>query len=141
MASAAVRYYHPLYFNTFARLGNLATGVLLGLILTSPHLPALRNRNYVKFIVAMSAIVSCTALVFGVFAPKLYSATAGDTSQLPPWAVNYSKAFAAFAYHGSPLYCAAAGFLILSLVLHNDPVSSVVAQVCNWAPVTHIGKV
>ena len=34
-ADVAVRYYHTLYFTTPSRMGNLATGVLLGLLISN----------------------------------------------------------------------------------------------------------
>ena len=54
---------------------------------------------------------------------------------------KYPKAFAALAYHGSPVYCAATAAMVLAVLIHADPISAGFASFLRSAPMKHLAKV
>jgi hypothetical protein len=132
-ADIAVRYYHTLYFATPARAGNLATGVLLALVLgDTGTLAALRRRRW-ALTAAATLVVGAAARM--VLAHRLYGSLA-DQAAWP-----HAKAFAALAYHGSPLYCAVVAAVVLCIGLHANPAAGQAALFMKTHPVRHLATV
>jgi len=132
-ADLAMRYYHSMYFPTPARAANLATGVLLALVMLDAKATAALKRHRWAVLLACAAALG----VFGrlVLASKLYGT--------PKEEVNWPNAamFAALAYHGSPLYCAAAAAVVLGLALHVGPGFTAAAKVLASGPMHLLSKV
>ena len=54
---------------------------------------------------------------------------------------NHPKVFAAFAYHGSPLYSIAGAALILAIALHAGPLATIAAKILSSKPIKHLEMV
>jgi peptidoglycan/LPS O-acetylase OafA/YrhL len=121
---AAVRYYHVLYFSTPARTCNLAAGALLGLLAADARATAaVRARPRAAAAACLAALAAWAAAVGGG------AAIAGA-----PWPPARAAAFAALAYHGSPLYCAAAAAAVLLPGLRLGPAGRAAAAALRSRP-------
>lgn len=99
-------------------------------------------RRY-KALVSVATIACCLGTARLILSKAELHGTAAART-LPPISFNTwnsDAAFAALAYHGSPLYCLAAGMIILSLALHVDALSTAVAKMLSTKPVLHIAQV
>ena len=54
---------------------------------------------------------------------------------------RHPQAFAALAYHGSPLFCVAVAAVILTISLHTGPVSTILAKILSSKLFNHLAKV
>lgn len=70
-----------------------------------------------------------------VLKAKLY----GHPKEQAAW--HHAQAFAALAYHGSPLFCAVSAAIILCIALHAGPFFSAAAWVLSSPPLRHFAKV
>ena len=70
-----------------------------------------------------------------VLASKLY----GTAKEQAAW--PHAAAFAALAYHGSPLYCVTVAALVLGVALRAGPVLSLLATLLASPPLRHFAKV
>jgi hypothetical protein len=96
-----------------------------------------------KTVLALCTAATLTAFTHFVLLQDLYATALPTPSALatPSWLARHAKAFAAFGYHGSPLYCAAAALGIVSVATGNDPVSWVLGWVLTMRATRHIAKV
>lgn len=122
MSDTTMLYFHTLYFSTYARLVNLAAGVLLGCVLfTRRAVAAAAARPRLLFATAAAAGLGLATVVFA--APTL----AADASR--PWRPTAARTFAALAFHGSPLASAAAAGLLACLALAPNALCAAAARV------------
>ena len=93
------------------------------------------ERPYVRFAVSLSCALALAAFNAIVLQTKVY----GSVKEQRLW--KYPQAFAAFAYHGSPLFSAAAAAMILLVVMKTDPTSSILAALLRSKIMVHLSKV
>ena len=128
-----VRYYHSLYFSTPARIGNLATGVLLGLVLRNEMIGRYlkKHRTSVSF-----SFLAIFALFYQIVGTKKIFGTPSDSQY---W--YYPHEFTALAYHGSPLYCLMVAAIILAISLHAGWLGQSLANILSTKLIKHFSNV
>ncbi|KAL4517234.1 hypothetical protein Ndes2437B_g06839 [Nannochloris sp. 'desiccata'] len=131
----AVRYYHTLYFTAPSRIGNLATGVILGLFMLNSKATAVLRRRSARF----AAGLLCTAILVAFSVLVLNAKVYGQMKEQRLW--NHPQAFAALAYHGSPLFCLAAAAVVLTIGLHTGPLSTLFSAILCSKLFKHLAKV
>lgn len=128
-----VRYYHSLYFSTPSRIGNLATGVLLGLVLRNETIGGYLKKHMKQFSIICLAIFS---LFYQLVGSKKIFGTPSDSHQ---W--SYPHEFTALAYHGSPLYCLTGAAIIMAISLHAGWLGQCLAKVFSSKIIKHFSNV
>lgn len=129
----AVRYYHTLYFATPARVCNLAIGILVAMCMMSTN--ATKILKQYRVVVSIASFGAMIALFKIVFFAKLY----GHPKEEKNW--PHARVFAAFAYHGSPLYAVSFGMMIIAISLHADPLTGLVGRILSSWPVRSFARV
>ncbi len=81
----------------------------------------------------------CTAILVGFYALVLDVKVYGQIKEQRRW--KHPQAFAALAYHGSPLFCLAAAAVVLTIGLHTGPFSTIFAAILGSKPFKHLAKV
>lgn len=81
----------------------------------------------------------CAAILVGANSIVLSAKPFGHIKEAKLW--KYPKLFAAFAYHGSPLYCLASAALVLALALHSGPLATLAARLLSSKPIRHLEMV
>ena len=131
LGDVAVRYYHTLYFASPARIANFATGNILALLMMNKNVKtAVRKRWVVRGIgVGVAGVLLAASHL--VIHSKPYGVSLKEQR-----AWRHSQAFAALAYHGSPLYCVAVAGIIMTTALRAGPL----AQAAAWMSHTRLIK-
>jgi len=93
------------------------------------------RRRSARFGVGLLCSVVLVAFDVLVLNVKVY----GQMKEQRLW--NYPQAFAALAYHGSPLFCLAAAAVILSTGLHTGPLSTIFSAILRSKFFRHLAKV
>jgi Mn2+/Fe2+ NRAMP family transporter len=91
-----------------------------------------RSARFAVGLLSTAVLVAFYVLVLNV---KVY----GQMKDQKQW--KHPQAFAALAYHGSPLYCLAAAAIILSVGLHTGPVSAIFSAILRSKLFSHLAKV
>jgi hypothetical protein len=93
------------------------------------------RRRSAKFAVGLL----CTAVLVAFYSLVLNVKVYGPAGEQRLW--KHSQAFAALAYHGSPLFCFATAAVVLTVGLHTGPLSSIFSAILRTKPFRHLAKV
>lgn len=81
----------------------------------------------------------CTAILVAFSVLVLNAKVYGQMKEQRLW--NHPQAFAALAYHGSPLFCLAAAAVVLTIGLHTGPLSTLFSAILCSKLFKHLAKV
>jgi Mn2+/Fe2+ NRAMP family transporter len=81
----------------------------------------------------------CSAILVAFYVLVINAKVYGQMKEQRLW--NHPQAFAALAYHGSPLFCLAAAAVVLTTSLHTGPLSTLVSAILRSKVFKNLAKV